>query len=96
MLPSWCTMLVPSTRKHAITYANGLKGPVGACQDQPITISWRARSEEHPHLTWFHWVWKSNATVFRPVVVAALGGHHHLPIEAELDDDPEPGQLVIA
>ncbi len=33
---------------------------------------------------------------FRPVVVAALGGHHHLPIEAELDDDPEPGQLVIA
>ena len=34
--------------------------------------------------------------VFRPVVVAALGGHHHLPIEAELDDDREPGQLVIA
>ena len=33
---------------------------------------------------------------FRPVVVAALGGHHHLPIEAELDYDPEPGQLVIA
>jgi hypothetical protein len=33
---------------------------------------------------------------FRLVVVAALGGHHHLPIEAELDDDPEPGQLVIA
>ena len=34
--------------------------------------------------------------VFRLVVVAALGGHHHLPIEAELEDDPEPGQRVIA
>ena len=25
---------------------------------------WKTRSEEHPHLTWFHWVWKSNAMVF--------------------------------
>ena len=33
---------------------------------------------------------------FRPVVVAALGGHHHLPMGAEPDDDREPGQLVIA
>ena len=22
------------------------------------------KSEEHPHLTWFHWIWKSNAMVF--------------------------------
>ena len=33
---------------------------------------------------------------FRLVAVAALGGHHHLPMEAEPDDDIEPGQLVIA
>ena len=33
---------------------------------------------------------------FRPVVVAALGGHHHLPMEAEPDDEREPGPLVIA
>ena len=30
------------------------------------------------------------------VVVAALGGHHHLPMEADLDDEREPGPLVIA
>jgi len=33
---------------------------------------------------------------FCPVAVAALGGHHHLPMEAEPDDDGEQGQLVIA
>ena len=32
----------------------------------------------------------------RPVVVAAVGGHHDLPMEAEPDDDCEPGPLVIA
>ena len=32
----------------------------------------------------------------RPVVVAAIGGHRALPVGPELDDDHEPGQLVIA
>ena len=36
------------------------------------------------------------AAVFFTLVVAAFGGHHHLPIEAEPDDDREPGQLAIA
>ena len=32
----------------------------------------------------------------RPVVVAAIGSHRALPVGPELDDDHEPGQLVIA
>ena len=32
----------------------------------------------------------------RPVVAAALGGHHHLPMAVEPDDDREPRPLVIA
>ena len=32
----------------------------------------------------------------RLVVAVALGGHLHLPVEVEPDDDREPGQLVIA
>ena len=32
----------------------------------------------------------------RPVVVAAVGGHHDLPMDTEPDDDCEPGPLVIA
>ena len=32
----------------------------------------------------------------RPVVVAAIDGHGALPVGPELDDDHEPGQLVIA
>ena len=32
----------------------------------------------------------------RPVVVAAMGGNHNLPVVGELDDDAEPGALVIS
>ena len=31
----------------------------------------------------------------RPVVVAAMGGGHHLPLDPEPDDDHEPGPLAI-
>ena len=89
-------MLVPSAGKPAITESTGLRGPVGACQDQPITISWKSQvgGASPPNLVPLGL--EEQCHGFRPVVVAALGGHHHLPIEAELDDDPEPGQLVIA
>jgi hypothetical protein len=39
----------------------------GARRCLPIPTNYHVldtRSEEHPHLTWFHWVWKSNAMVF--------------------------------